>query len=188
MKIPVEVSARHVHLSQEAVDTLFGKGHKLIFKKNLSQPGQFVCEERVAIIGSKGEFSSVAVLGPVRDKTQVEVSITDAIKIGVPVLIRESGDLNGTPGVVLKGPNGIYEVKEGLIIAKRHIHINPSDAETLNVNNGEIVKVNVKTEFRSLVFDDVVVRVSPKFALAMHIDTDEGNAAGCKNDVFGEIL
>ena len=188
MKVLVEVSARHVHLSQEAVDVLFGENHTLTHKRELSQPGQFACEERVNIIGPKSSIGNVIVLGPVRPRTQVEISVTDARRIGLSPVIRESGDLEGTPGCVIAGPKGEYELKEGVIVAKRHVHMTPKDAEKLAVQDGQICKVKVKCDDRSLTFDDVVVRVNSEFALAMHIDTDEGNAMNHQPSAYGEII
>ena len=180
-KFLVEISARHMHLSKEAVDALFGEGHELVNKKDLSQPGQYACEEKVIVRGPRGELK-MSVLGPVRKNVQVEVSLTDARTLGVEAMIRESGDIAGTSGILLVGPCGEYEIKEGLIAAKRHIHMTTADAERLGVNNGEVVSVAVESADRSLVFGDTVVRVSDKFALAMHIDTDEANAAGIQTE------
>lgn len=188
MKVPVEVSARHVHLSEDDIKKLFGDNYSLTYRRDLSQPGQFVCEERVEVIGAKGSFASVAILGPARSQTQVEISLTDSRRIGIAPFIRESGDLEGTPGCILRGPNGEAQIESGVIVAKRHIHMHTSDAETISAENGQICKVEIKTKERSLIFDDVVVRVSDKFALAMHIDTDEGNAANLDANTFGEII
>ena len=187
MKFVVETSARHVHVTQEDLETLFGKGHELTKKKDLSQPGQFACEENVTIVGSKKEMKA-SILGPVRPETQVELSLTDARSIGVDAPIRESGDVAGSGACKLVGPAGEVELKEGVIAAKRHIHATPEDAEKLGVKDKDVVSVKIDTEGRSLVFGDVVVRVSPKYALAMHIDTDESNAAACGREVFGEIV
>ena len=185
-KVLVETSARHVHLTAEAVEILFGAGHTLTNKKDLSQPGQFACEEKVTVIGPKGAIKA-SVLGPTRPANQVELSFTDARTIGVVAPIRESGDVAGTPGCTLEGPCGKVEIAEGVMIAKRHIHMTPADAEVLGVSDKEIVKVKLDTA-RPVIFDDVVVRVSPKFALAMHIDTDECNAAAAFGTVYGEIV
>ena len=187
MKFIVETSARHVHVTQEDLETLFGRGHELTKKKDLSQPGQFACEEKVTIVGSKKEMKA-SILGPVRPETQVELSLTDARSIGVDAPIRESGDVAGSGACKLVGPAGEVELKEGVIAAKRHIHATPEDAEKLGVKDKDVVSVKIDTEGRSLVFGDVVVRVSPKYALAMHIDTDESNAAACGREVFGEIV
>ncbi len=188
MVIPIEVSARHVHLSQDAVNALFGKNYVLNVRKNLSQPGQYACEERVDIIGPKETLKNVAVLGPVRNKTQVEISITDSLKIGIKCKIRESGDLSETSGCVLKGPCGEYKLKEGLIVAKRHIHMTPQDAEKIGVVNGQIANVKINSQERSLIYNDVVIRVSDKFLLAMHIDTDEANALNYSPGLVGEVI
>ena len=186
-KLIVETSARHIHLSAADVATLFGEGHALTIKKELSQPGQFACEEKVELVGPKGSLK-VSVLGPERKATQVELSFTDARTLGLKnVPVRESGDVAGTPGLKMVGPAGEIEVSEGAIIAKRHIHMTPADAEGLGVTNGEVVKVLVKSE-RTTIFDDVVVRVSPSYALAMHIDTDECNAAAAFGEIYGEIV
>ena len=185
-KFIVETSARHVHLTAEAVEILFGKGHQLTNKKNLSQPGQFACEEKVTVIGPKGSLKA-SILGPTRPENQVELSLTDARTIGVVAPVRESGDVAGSCGCKLVGPCGEVELAEGVIAAKRHIHMTPADAEAFGVADKEIVEVRLNTA-RPLTFGDVVVRVSPKFALAMHIDTDEANAAGCAGTVYGEIV
>lgn len=177
MKFMVETSARHVHLSQEDLETLFGKGYELTVKKMLSQPGQFASNEKVVVVGERGE-KAMSVLGPVRKESQVEVSLTDARSLGLKALVRESSDLEGTAGCVLKGPKGEVKLEKGVIAAKRHIHMTPEDAKNFGVENGQIVSVAVETNGRSLVFGDTVIRVSDKYKLAMHIDTDESNAAG----------
>ena len=176
-KILVETSARHIHLTQETVEKLFGEGYQLTVKKMLSQPGQFATNEKLTIVGPKGELKA-SVLGPVRKANQVELSLTDARTIGVKALVRESGDIEGTEGCKLVGPCGEVTIENGVIAAKRHIHFHSSDAEKFGVTNGQIVSVKVESQGRSLVFGDVVCRVSDKFSLAMHIDTDESNAAG----------
>lgn len=186
-KVIVEISARHIHLNQQQVEHLFGEGHQLTPKKNLSQPGQFACEEKLTIVGPRGELKA-SILGPVRKEAQVELSLTDARTLGVEALIRESGDIEGTNGIKLVGPCGELELEKGVIAAKRHIHMTPEDAKAYGVENGEIVNVKVETENRSLIFGDTVVRVRDDFALAMHIDTDEGNAAGIKGSALGEIV
>ena len=179
MKFMVETSARHVHVSQADLETLFGAGYELTKKKDLSQPGQYACEERVTIVGSKKELAGVSILGPVRKETQVELSLTDARSIGVTAPVRESGDLAGSGACRIIGPKGEIEITQGVIAAKRHIHATTKDAAALGVSNGDIVSVRIDTDGRSLIFGDVVVRVSDSYALAMHIDTDESNAAGC---------
>ncbi len=188
MKFLIETSARHVHVTKEVLNTLFGEGYELTVKKELSQPGQFASNERVAVIGPKGQFPAVSILGPVRPETQVELSASDARSIGVAAPIRESGDISGSGACKLVGPKGEVEISEGVIIAKRHIHATPEDAEALGVKDKEIVNVKVDSPERSLIFGDVVVRVSPKYALAMHIDTDESNAAGVVPGMMVEII
>ena len=186
-KFIVETSARHVHLTEATFKALFGEEAQLHIKKMLSQPGQYACEERVTVVGPKKQLVGVSILGPFRKADQVELSMTDARSIGLPGVIRESGDLANTPGCKLIGPAGEVEIKEGVIVAKRHIHMTPEDAEKIGVADKQIVKVRLDTA-RPLIFDDVVCRVSPKFALAMHIDTDECNAAGAFGAVYGEIV
>lgn len=184
----LETSARHVHVSRRVLDILFGEGFELSVKKELSQPGQFATNERVQVIGPKGSFPSVSILGPVRPETQVELSASDARSIGVAAPIRESGDLKGSAPCKLVGPAGEVELQDGVIVAKRHIHATPDDAEKYGLEDKQIVKVKVTSDERSLIFDDVIVRVSPKYALAMHIDTDESNAAGAKPGMMAEIV
>ncbi len=181
-------SARHIHLTAEAVEILYGKGAELTVKKMLSQPGQFAtANEKIRLVGPKGELA-VSVLGPVRKANQVELSFSDARALGLKdVPVRESGDVAGTPGIKLVGPAGEMEIAEGCIIAKRHIHMTPADAEAFGVTNGQIVSVKLDTA-RPLIFGDVVCRVSDQFALAMHIDTDECNAAAAFGTVYGEIV
>ncbi len=187
-KVLVETSARHVHLSKEHIDILFGAGYELTVKKDLSQPGQFACEERVTVVGPKKSIERVSILGPARKASQVELSFTDARTLGITAPVRESGDIAGTPGCKLVGPCGEVEISEGVIIAKRHIHFTPEEAKEANVNDKEIVKVKVASEGRTTIFDDVVVRVNPSFSAAMHIDTDEANASCAFGLVYGEII
>lgn len=187
-QVLVETSARHVHVTQEVLETLFGKGYELTKKKDLSQPGQYASNERVQVIGSKGSFPAVSILGPVRPETQVELSASDARSIGVNAPCRESGDIAGSGACKLVGPAGEVEISEGVIVAKRHIHATPEDAEKFDISDKEIVSVKIESNGRSLVFGDVVVRVSPKYALAMHIDTDESNAAFATPGLMGEIV
>lgn len=187
MKFLVETSARHLHVTQEDLETLFGKGFELSNKKDLSQPGQFASGEKVTVVGPKGELK-MTILGPCRKASQIEVSFTDARALGITPPVRESGDIAGSQPCKLVGPAGEVELKEGVIVAKRHIHATPADAEQLGVKNGDTVSVKMDTDGRSLVFGDVVVRVSDKFALAMHIDTDECNAASAFGEVYGEIV
>lgn len=188
-QVLVEISARHVHLSQADLETLFGEGYELTVKKMLSQPGQYACEERVRVVGAKGEFPAVSILGPVRKETQVEVSLTDARSIGVAAPVRESGDLDGSGSCRLVGPKGEIEIEKGVIAAKRHIHATTKDAEDMGLENGQIVSVEIPTSNgRNLTFGDVVVRVSDSYALAMHIDTDEANAAGMAPNTMGTVI
>ena len=187
-KVIVETSARHVHLAKEHVDILFGEGHALTFKKDLSQPGQFACEERVSIVGPKNTIKNVIVLGPERKASQVEVSLTDARTLGVTAPVRESGDVAGSGACKLVGPCGEVELAEGVIVAKRHIHFTPDEAAEANVSDKEIVMVKVASEGRTTIYDDVVVRVHPNFSAAMHIDTDESNAAQAFGQIYGEII
>lgn len=188
MKVLIETSARHVHVSNEDLKTLFGENHNLCKRKDLSQPGQYVCTERVTIEGPKKSIQNVSIIGPTRKHTQVELSATDTRSIGIDAPIRESGHLENTPSCTLIGPNGSVEVKNCVIIPKRHIHFRPEDAQQANVKDGQLVSVKVQTDDRSLIFGDVVVRVSQNFAPAMHIDTDEANAAKVVPSTFGEIL
>ncbi len=186
-KFLIETSARHVHVSAADLEILFGKGYKLTNKKDLSQPGQFACEEKVTVKGPKGSLKA-SILGPERPATQVELSLTDARTIGVAnAPVRESGDIANSGSCIIEGPCGSVEIECGVIAAKRHIHMTPADAEELGVSDKEIVCVKLDTA-RPLVFGDVVVRVSDKFALAMHIDTDEANAACAFGEVYGEIV
>ena len=187
-KILVETSARHVHLTTEAVEALFGKGYKLTVKKPLSQPGQYASEERVDVVGPKRTLTGVSILGPVRKETQVELSLTDARTIGVAAPVRESGDIAGSGSCMLVGPKGQVTLTEGVIAAKRHIHMTKADAADFGVKDKDEVMVKVEDTGRSLIFDDVVVRVSDAYALAMHIDTDESNAACVKNGTMGEVI
>ena len=186
-KLLVEISARHAHLSDADLAVLFGEGYKLTPKKDLSQPGQYACEEKITVRGARGELK-MSVLGPTRKATQVELSLTDARTVGVKALIRESGDIAGTSPITIIGPCGEVELKEGAIAAKRHIHMTTKDAEYYGVTNGQIVEVKVETDGRTTTFGDTVVRVSDSYALAMHIDTDEANAAGVSGSALGEII
>lgn len=188
-EVMVEISARHVHLTKEHLETLFGKGFELTFKKALTQPGQFASNEKVRVIGKKSEFPGVSILGPVRPETQVELSSTDARSIGVDAPVRESGDIAGSGSCKIVGPCGEIEISEGVIAAQRHIHATVADAERMGLTNGQIVKVEMpSTNGRKLIFDDVVVRVSDKYALAMHIDTDESNACGVAPNSIVKII
>ena len=188
-QVLVETSARHIHLSQADLETLFGAGYELTPKKDLSQPGQFACEERVTVVGPKKELPGVSILGPVRPETQVELSLTDARSIGLSAPVRESGDVAGSAGCKLVGPKGEVEIAEGVIAAKRHIHMTPEDAAEFGVKDTQVVQVRVPSSIgRATIFDDVVVRVSPKYALAMHIDTDESNAAGVAPGTMADVI
>lgn len=187
-KVLVETSARHVHLTEEHIEALFGKGATLTHKKDLSQPGQFACEERVTLVGPKKSIPNVIILGPARSATQVEVSFTDARTLGVEAPVRESGDIAGSAGCKIVGPAGEIEITEGVIVAKRHIHLTPADAEAFGVSDKQVVSVKIESADRSTIYGDVVCRVSPKFAAAMHIDTDEANAACAFGKIYGEII
>ena len=187
MKVMVETSARHLHVTQQDLETLFGAGAVLSNKKDLSQPGQFATNEKVEVVGPKGSMK-MSILGPVRPETQIVLALTDARKLGITAPIRESGDLAGTPGCKLVGPAGEVELDHGVIIAKRHIHFNVEEAKEAGVEDKQIVSVKLDYNGRSLIFGDVVCRVSPKYAAAMHIDTDESNAAGLPGTVDGEII
>ncbi len=188
MEVLVETSARHVHVTKEVLETLFGKGYELTKKKDLSQPGQYASNERVDVVGPKRTLSGVSILGPVRPETQVELSLTDARSIGVAAPVRESGDIAGSGSCKLVGPCGEVELTEGVIAAKRHIHMTTADAAAMGLTDKQIVSVKIPSAGRALVFGDVVVRVSDKYALAMHIDTDESNAAGVAPGTMGEII
>ena len=183
--IPVAVSARHLHLTQEAVVTLFGEGHTLTPRNPLSQPGQFACEETVAVVGPRGRIDRVRVLGPIRRAVQVEVSRTDEFRLGLDAPIRRSGDVRGSAACTLEGPAGSITLTEGVIQAQRHIHMTPDDAEYFGVEDRDVVEVRIDSEGRDLIFGDVTVRVSPTFALEMHIDTDEANAAEIQRGAQG---
>ena len=188
-EVMVEVSARHIHLTQEQIEVLFGKGHQLTVKKELSQPGQFASEERVTVIGPKRTLERVSILGPARKAAQVELSKTDCMSIGLKdVPERESGDIEGTPGVTLKTEFGELTLDKGVIVAKRHIHMTTKDAEEFGVKDKDVVSVETNCDGRKLTFGDVVVRVSDSYALAMHIDTDEANAGNIAGDVTGIVI
>ena len=183
----VEVSGRHVHLSKEHLEQLFGKGYELTIAKELSQPGQYAAKERIRVIGPKGEFSNVVILGPCRDFSQVELSLTDCKDIGIKGVLRESGKIEGTPGILIGVGENYIQLDKGAIVAKRHIHMTPEDAEKLNVKDNELVKVKVSGE-RPVIFDDVLIRVKSSFRLSMHIDYDEANACGYTSGVKGSII
>ena len=184
--IPIEISAHHVHLAQADVERLFGPGHQLTPEHELSQPGQFACAEKVHLVGPKGRIANVRVLGPTRKETQVEIAMTEQFKVGIQPPIRQSGDLANTPGITLEGPYGSSTIERGVICAQRHIHMTPEDAMRFRVRDNYVVRVRIEGE-RELIFGDVVVRVNPAFRLAMHIDTDEGNAANIRTGMIGHI-
>lgn len=195
-KILVETSARHVHVTQETLEILFGKGHELSVRKMLSQPGQYASTDKVTVLGYNKKdpngprpSAALSILGPVRKANQVELSFTDARSLGISAPVRESGDIAGSGACTLVGPAGQVDLKEGVICAKRHIHMTPEDAERFGVSNGQIVGVKVDSgKGRAVIFEDTVVRVSPKYALAMHIDTDESNACCGSGLLYGEIV
>ena len=187
-KVLVETSARHIHVTREHLNILFGEGYELTVKKMLSQPGQYACAERVDVVGPKKTLANVSILGPVRPETQVELSLTDARSIGVAAPVRESGQIKGSGACKLVGPKGEVEISEGVIVAKRHIHMTKADAAEFGLEDKQVVSVKVDSEGRSLIFGDVVVRVNDSYALAMHIDTDESNAAACGRAQMGEIV
>ena len=186
---PIETSARHIHLSREDCDKLFGKGYELSPMKELFEPGHFVSVEHVSLIGPRDELRDVAIIAPLRAQTQVEISLSDARRLGLKPPIRLSGDLSGSEGCRIRGPKGEVELKEGVIVAKRHLHISKKDAEELRLKEGENISVLAESPERSVVFRDVIVRIgSDDFNLAMHVDTDEANAAGLSKDSQGKII
>ena len=188
-KVLVETSARHVHITEEQIEILFGAGAKLTHKKDLSQPGQYACEERVTIVGPKKPIANVIILGLARGKAQVEVSFTDARTLGIEAPVRESGDVAGTPGCKLVGPCGEIELSEGVIIAKRHVHLDPATAEQFGLSDKQIVSLKIDNGLgRSTVYGDLVVRVNENFAPAVHLDTDESNAACAFGKCYGELI
>ena len=187
-KIPIETSARHLHLCREDFEKLFGEGKDLTPVKELSQPGQYLAKERLNVIGPKGMFKNVAIIGPLRSVTQMEISVTDARKLGVPVVIRQSGDIDGTPGMTLVSDMGSVDLEEGIMVAKRHIHMTPKEARRMKVKDNEEVFVVTESFDRSMIYGDVVVRVSDDYRLVMHIDTDEANALSGGEEAFGVIL
>lgn len=187
-KVTVGISARHVHVTQEHLDILYGAGYALTNKKDLAQPGQFASNETIDVVTEKSAFKNVRILGPIRSKSQVEVSMSDAMKLGLKnIPVRDSGDLAGTPGAKLVGPKGEVELTEGVIVAGRHIHMNPVEAAEFGVKDKDLVKVRCGGE-RGLVFENVLIRVNKDYALEMHVDTDEGNAALCKNGDQLEVI
>ena len=186
-KVPVALSNRHLHVSQADLDVLYGEGHELTNVKDLSQPGQYACEEKVDIVGPKNTIKGVRILGPVRPVTQVEISMFDARALGVEGVVRASGNIVGTPGATIVGPKGQVEIKEGIIVAARHLHMHTDDAPKYGLKDRDVIKVRAGGE-RAVIFENVVVRVHPTFALDMHIDIEEGNAAGVNNGDLGEII
>nr|WP_296157911.1 phosphate propanoyltransferase [uncultured Blautia sp.] len=188
IKIPIETSARHVHISREDFQQLFGPEAELHYIKELSQPGQYLCQERITVCGPRGTFENMAILGPFRSETQIEISLTDSRKLGVPGVIRQSGDIENTPGCILRSADRQIEISRGVIVAKRHIHMSPGDAASLQIRDNEEVFVLTKSYGRALIYADVVVRVHPGFRLAMHVDTDEANAFSSDNDPYGVIV
>jgi putative phosphotransacetylase len=185
--VPAAASNRHIHLSQEALETLFGKNYVLTKMRLLSQPDQYACEEKVALIGPKGTIKGIRVLGPVRPDTQVEITVTDSFALGLPPVVRMSGDVKGTPGGRLAGPNGEYELPCGLIVSRRHMHASTEQAAWFGLKNGDVIRVR-KSGLRPIVFEDVVVRAGSGHELELHIDTDEANAAFIKNGDLLELV
>ena len=188
IKIITEVSARHVHLCKKDLEKLFGKGYNLTPIRDLSQPGDFAAQETLTIKTAKSRIDNVRIIGPLRKKTQVEIAVTDAYTLGIVPPIRVSGDLKGSTGATLIGPKGKVDLKEGVIIAKRHIHASPKDARKYNLKNGQTVSVKIKEGKRRLIFNDVIVRVSPRYLWRFQIDTDEANAAGVVRMTEGEVI
>lgn len=186
-KVPAGISNRHLHVTQADLETLFGEGYELKQMKPLSQPGQFAAEEIVTLIGPKNSIAKVRILGPVRPSTQVEISRTDSFVLGVNAPVRDSGSLTGTPGLIIEGPKGRVELNEGVIIAQRHLHLHTDEANELGLKDKDTIAVQFEGD-RSVVFNNVLVRVSPKFAIDLHIDTDEANAAGLANGDLGTII
>jgi putative phosphotransacetylase len=186
-QVPIGVSARHIHVSLAHIEQLFGTGYRLHVLKDLSQPHQYAAQETVEIRGPKGKFDKVRILGPARGITQIEISRTDAYFLGIQPPVRESGHIDGTPGVTLVGPNSEIDLMHGVIVAKRHIHFHTEDAATWGIRDKQILQVKLHGE-RPLIFDDVIARVSEQYALDMHIDTDEANAAGVRTGDWAEIL
>lgn len=188
MKVPIEISARHIHLCQADLEKLFGKGHELKLIKDLSQEGEFASRETVTLVGPKRKMENLRVVGPIRSVTQVELSYTDCFYLGIEAPLRISGDVAGSASAKLIGPAGEVDLKEGVIIAKRHLHLNEKESKKLNLKNSDSVRVKVGGE-RGLIFDNVVVRIKPNFHISVHIDTDEANASGCgKVCSFGELI
>lgn len=188
IRIPLAVSARHAHLSQPTLDRVFGPGWQLRPRTWLSQTGQFAAQETVTLIGPAGRIQNVRIMGPPRARDQIELSRTDELAVGIEAPVRISGDLDGTPGIVIEGPAGRVSLSSGVISARRHLHMSPQDAERLGVQDGQTVQVKIDSRDRDLMFGDVTVRIAPDFRLELHLDTDEANAAGIKNGDYGELL
>lgn len=186
-KVPVGISNRHLHLSQSDLETLFGKGYELKQSKPLSQPGQYAAEETVTLVGPKNSMAKVRILGPVRPQTQVEISRADSFVLGINPPVRDSGSISGSPGIVIEGPKGRVEIKEGVIIAQRHLHLNTDEAKELNLKDKDYISIKFDG-VRSVVFNNILVRVSPNFAKDLHLDIDEANAAGLSNGDLGTII
>ncbi|MCM1991237.1 phosphate propanoyltransferase [Oceanirhabdus seepicola] len=187
MTIPVEISGRHVHLSKESVDILFGEGYELTSKRELSQPGQYLCHEKVTLIGPNGSFHNVAVLGPTRSRTQVEISKTDSRLLGVKAPVRESGDIKESASIVISGEKGVLMIQEGVIVAKRHLHITPEDAKRFQVKDKELIGVEIISD-RSMILKNVVVRVNENYKTRIHMDYDEGNACSYEKGTVAKII
>lgn len=187
-KIPIETSARHIHICKSDFEKLFGEGAELTVKKELSQPGQYLSEQRLTVKGPRGTFENVSILGPFRKETQVEISLTDSRKLGVPGVIRQSGDTANTPGCTLIGECGSIDLDKGVIVAKRHIHMTPEEALHMNVEDNDNVCIITKSYERAMIFADVVVRVHKDFRLSMHVDTDEANAFSGDENPYGVIV
>lgn len=185
--VPVGVSNKHIHLTRQDLNVLFGYGYELTPRKKLSQPGQFAAEECVEVIGPKGTFASVRILGPLRGHTQIELARTDCYKIGIQAPVRASGDVKGTPGVILKGPAGVLQVPEGVIVADRHIHLNPRQAEAFGLHDGDRVSVRVDG-IKPGIMENVLIRSGPKHEMDFHIDTDDANAFGLRNGSLVTIV
>ncbi len=188
LEVPIGVSARHCHLCEKDVETLFGKGYQLGKRKELKQPGQFAANETVSIVGQRGSIENVRILGPVRKLTQVEVSFTDSLKLGLRPPVRESGNIEGSSPVTIVGPKGSIYLKEGIILAQAHIHMPLEIARKLNIQDGEYVKVEIAESLRPIRFEKVKIRISPKYVLEMHIDTDEANAGLIQNGQLGKLI
>ncbi|HEU4654193.1 MAG TPA: phosphate propanoyltransferase, partial [Steroidobacteraceae bacterium] len=185
---PVAVSARHAHLSQSTIDTLFGDGYRLKQRTALSQTGQYSAQETVTLVGPRGKLEHVRLMGPPRDSDQIEISRSDEFVLGIDAPVRISGDVANTPGITIEGSQGRATIPHGVICARRHIHMNTADAERFDVKDHETVRVRIDSSGRDLIFDDVVVRVSPDFKLELHLDTDEANAAGVDSSATAELV